>query len=698
MNEIKFKEKLIEILKSDDRLFNKDGELRQNLTKDFVDSYDTNFISILLNNEITKEKFFVKVGEVYVFKKNEFKFFLDENKLDNSYTQYENRIGLKYGSKLLKDYGDVVLNFPYKDCVLQGGQTTDEGLDTFFEYSENNNNYIEKQAKRKEIFYNQVLARDEIDRLLEPKVLQNFEQYSKENGLEKNIADFRRDKNGTIKNNLIIKGNNLLALHSIKKEFAGKVKLIYIDPPYNTGGDSFKYNDNFNHSTWLAFIKNRLEIAKEFLREDGVIFVQCDDNEQAYLKILMDEIFTNGFINTIAVKMSEASGVKMNHANSRFPKIKEYLLFYKKNTFSHFNKIDKYKHPIWDKENNIFLENFSKEQRAKIEKIEKKEKYTDQDVKTVNNIFSKVKRKSLSKKISELNITNCEEIEKWKFNNSYRIIKTAGSSSLSNLIKSLKKITNQDIASALSKKNILFFYITDFNRNTKQPRLQVIFADNNIYRHPCDFWQDIKTTGAVADEGGVKLSGGKKPEKLLHRIIKMTTNKNDIVLDFFSGSGTSGAVAHKMSRQYILIEQLNYIKNLPEARLKNVINGEQGGISEEVGWKGGGSFIYFELAQWNKQAQNKISDCKNLKELIKLFDELYEKYFLNYNLKIREFKEKVIKEKEFINLSIERQKQIFVKMLDLNQMYVNYNEIEDAKYNITENEIKLSKQFYSNKN
>jgi adenine-specific DNA-methyltransferase len=162
------------------------------------------------------------------------------------------------------------VSFPFKDCVLEGGQSKDD-------------------EKCKEIFFNEVLAKDEINRLLDKKVITNARKYTQDGASDE--VDFKRDENGLIKDNLIIKGNNLLALHTLKSNFAGKVKLIYIDPPYNTGNDSFNYNDNFNHSTWLTFMKNRLEVARDLLSEDGVIFVQCDDNEQAYLKVLMDEIF-----------------------------------------------------------------------------------------------------------------------------------------------------------------------------------------------------------------------------------------------------------------------------------------------------------------------------------------------------------------------------------------------------------------------
>ena len=190
---------------------------------------------------------------------------MEENKVYNSFTQYKNRIGLTDGKRFLKDSADVVLNFPYKDCVLEGGQSSEEGLDTYFEYEEEKTKtinkqkviepagYKEKQSKRSEIFFNQILAKDEIDRLFDKKVLINWKRFTTDG--EVSVGEIKRDEDGKIKENLIIKGNNLLALHSLKFQFKGKVKLIYIDPPYNTGSDSFSYNDKFNHSSWLTFMK-----------------------------------------------------------------------------------------------------------------------------------------------------------------------------------------------------------------------------------------------------------------------------------------------------------------------------------------------------------------------------------------------------------------------------------------------------------
>ena len=212
--------------------------------------------------------------------------------------------------------------------------------------------------------------------------------------------------------------------------------------------------------------------------------------------------------------------------------------------------------------------------------------------------------------------------------------------------------------------------------------------------HLTNIWSDIRWEG-IANEGSVKLKKGKKPEKLLKRIIDLATNKSDIVLDYHLGSGTTAAVAHKMNRQYIGIEQLDYGDNDSTVRIQNVINGDTTGVSKVVNWKGGGEYVYCELAKWNETAKEKINECTSLDKLIEFFDTLYEKYFLNYNLKFKEFKKEVILEDNFRNLSLEEQKSMFLSMLDLNQMYVNESEMEDIKYDLSEDDIKLTKKFYN---
>ena len=279
----------------------------------------------------------------------------------DSFTKYRNKIGLTCDGKYLDYDTDVVLSFPFKDCVLEGGMTKEE-------------------QGRNEVYYNEIIARDEIDRLFSPKVFTNTKRYSKDR-VEENITEFKDD------DNLIIKGNNLIALHSLKQRFAGKIKLIYIDPPYNTGNDGFKYNDRFNHSSWLTFMKNRLEVARQLLSDDGAIFVQCDDNEQSYLKLLMDEIFH--FKENIIVQTSTPSGVNaINVKNGeQVFKLKEYILFYSKSIKFKFNPL-----LIKEEYNKSYkLEVISKNNIYKVKdlsEIYKKNDIKDYCLKNYSNIYS----------------------------------------------------------------------------------------------------------------------------------------------------------------------------------------------------------------------------------------------------------------------------------------------------------------------
>ena len=282
-------------LKKENNFVTDNGELKKWVVINKAQNFDAELIGLLLDNKELKKKFFIEVKGILIFNQNLFVQFLEQkNYLNDSYTQYKNKVGLTIDGKYLKQRNEVALVWPFKDCVLEGGQSREED-------------------KREEIFFNEILAQDEITQLLEPKVLINAKTFDKDG--EHTFKDFTRDteinkKRGlpenTITDNLIIKGNNLLALHSLKKEFTSKVKLIYIDPPYNTGSDSFQYNDNFNESSWLTFMKNRMEVARDLLSDKGVIFVQCDDNEQSYLKILLDEVFKpQNFVETFIWKNTD---------------------------------------------------------------------------------------------------------------------------------------------------------------------------------------------------------------------------------------------------------------------------------------------------------------------------------------------------------------------------------------------------------
>lgn len=661
-----FKNKLYALLKKDSRLWDEEKkEINETLLKDLIDKLDEKLIELLLGDKETRGMFFIKIKDVFVLKINDLKFFIDENKLDNSYTQYQNKIGLRVGNKLLSERDDVVLDWPFKDCVLEGGMTKED-------------------EKRNEIFFNEVLAKDEIDRLEDPKALVNWKRHTQKG--EEKVREIKRDKDGIIRENLIIKGNNLLALHSLKEQFTGKVKLIYIDPPYNTGSDSFAYNDNFNHSSWLTFMKNRLEIAETLLDKNGVIFISINHIELAYVSILLDDIF--GSENKLPIITLKAGTTASYRSINDCPvNVTEYVLAYSKS--SNFKPNPIYRETGYSEDYSHFINNHEEKsenwQLTKLTDLVHKKHGCDNWIEYKKKIGGNWKRKRF------------EEMEEFAFQNKNKVV------SLNTLQKPSKKI--QDVIDQSQKNRDKIFSVERegaepiycFNGRTLAffgSKFKEIDGEYVPAEILTNLWTDISFLG-IGPEGGVTLENGKKPEYLLKTIIDLITEKNDIVLDYHAGSGTTLAVAHKTGRQYIGIEQLDYEGNNPETRLKNVVKGDQSGISKSVDWQGGGDFIYLELAKWNEEAKEKILKAKSLSELAKLFDELYERYFLNYNVKTKEFKEKTIQEEEFKKLSLNEQKKLFVEMLDMNQMYVNFSEREDKKYNLSKEDIALSKEFYN---
>jgi adenine-specific DNA-methyltransferase len=561
--------------------------------------------------------------------------------------------------------------------VLEGGMTKED-------------------QKRNEIFFNEVLAKDEIDRLEDPKAFVNWKRYTAKG--EEKVKEIKRDKDGTIKENLIIKGNNLLALHSLKEQFTGKVKLIYIDPPYyflnEKQGDSFAYNSNFKLSTWLTFMRNRLALAQELLTNDGAIFVQINDDGQGYLKTLMNQLFKpENKLSDIIVKVKNMAGVAGGGEEISLRDLAETILVYAKDksSFSGFK-------------NTEFWEEIEEEELDSLKVI-----YSLGKIKKTINISEKVlkiRNEIKIKKIKDIvkEGLSYEDIfkkydgrifkETFKNQSSIRDIVIKNSNPSDELVE-VEYIPG---SGQFKNKKISVYYTGNIKRFVGAIDHKIKKDGKKYYyrKNLGNLWDDISWNG-IGNEGGVSLNNGKKPEKLLHRIIDTTTNESDIVLDYHAGSGTTLAIAHKTGRQYIGIEQLDYGENNPETRLKNVINGDQSGISKSVNWKGGGDFIYLELAKWNEEAKEKILKAKNLEELEKLFDELYERYFLNYNVKTKEFKEKTLKEEGFKKLSLDEQKKLFVEMLDMNQMYVNFSERADKKYNLSKDDIVLSEEFYNEK-
>ncbi|GAA8000121.1 hypothetical protein JP0553_07420 [Helicobacter pylori] len=547
--------------------------------------------------------------------------------LENSFTRFENKIGLYSQGRPIKSSELVVLNFPFKDNVLLG-------------------NAKDNSTKSKELFYHEILHKKEIDTLLHKKALCRFEMHG-----EGDLESALKDKN----TNYLIKGNNLIALHSLKKKFAKQVKCIYIDPPYNTGNDSFNYNDNFNHSSWLVFMKNRLEAAREFLSDDGVIFVQCDDNEQAYLKVLMDEIF--GRENFIACFVWE----KTSNSLSRIRIKTEYILCYEQTKFGL-----------------IFNGDMAEE---------------GQDFPILNEV--NVKRTLQFPPNSIYFKTFKGVIKPTKFNkmeliDDLRIVNKTNSNMVR--INAKFKWTQNKLDDEIKEGTTFVIKSDEFSmRYIRKGDREIKIS--NVFNAECGVTTNIKATSEIKvlfANSNTDLFSTPKPEALISRILEVSTNENDLVLDFFAGSGTTCAVAHKMKRRYIGIEQMDYIETITKERLKKVIEGEQGGISKKCDFKGGGSFVYAELKEVNLEVKKQILNAKSKSECLKIFNTLNERFLKRTDCKIDG-----IHSEEFQNLDLNEQKRIFCTLLDSNEDYLNLGDMDEDAWGIDGITKKYNEIFYS---
>ena len=659
-----FNSKLIAILKTDHRFIDEDGELVLAAVQDHAWRLDHSFIKLLLDDIDIKTKFFDEIEGHWVFNLNAFiEYASQKNFLDNSYTRFRNRIGLTIGGKYLVERGEVALVWPYKDCFLEGGQTKEE-------------------EKRHEIFFNEILADDEITRLLAPKVLTSFSRFTA-NG-KQTVKEIRRDANGGLNENLVLKGNNLISLHSLANQFQSRVKLIYIDPPFNIGSDSFKYNDNFSHSSWLTFMKKRLEIAKECLRPDGTIFIHIDDTELGYLIALADEILgRNNRVNVLTFKQGSATGHKS--INPGCVTTTNFILIYARNREQ------------WEP-NQLFTR---RERNKRYNKyITNRGSSHDQwEFTTLARAFAE--SQSIPSKDAKKQIPDYEsKLMDFILANGDSVIRLA--------------VPDYDSVGAEVKRAI--------DRSKREPRVVIhlprtgypdmyflqgerILFYSDIFKEIdgemitgeplTSLWDDVPSHN-LHNEGGVTLRNGKKPEGLLRRILEMCTETGDIVMDFLSGSGTTAAVAHKMGLKYIAIEKLEYGGNDTTIRLCNVIEGDSSGISGAVGWKGGGDFIYCELMKYNEAYIERIMAAKTSKELITIWKEMAEQSFLNWYVN-PEVPEDAVNDFEAIGNQeggLKKQKHLLAELLDKNQLYVNLTEIEDTRFKVSEEDKALNKAFY----
>jgi adenine-specific DNA-methyltransferase len=394
--------------------------------------------------------------------------------------------------------------------------------------------------------------------------------------------------------NMLIQGDNLDALKALLPYYKGQVKCIFIDPPYNTGSAFEHYDDNLEHTRWLEMMYPRLELLRDLLSEDGLFFVQIDDHEFAYLTVICDEIFGRlNRMNVIAVKMSEATGVKMAHARKRLPKQKEYILVYKLLATPKIRPI-RIPRESWNDEYNQILLGIEENELEPIKEMLEQDESNEQAVFLANLSLKQAKIVSLSRYFSKNSITVADQ-DSWKWRNAWRIVQAVGAGSLKQ--RAILARTNNDVSAVLSARHKLSLFKTNFDESSRDPRIRLLFSDKYLTYNPGDFWTDIKTAGGVGDEGGFSFPRGKKPETLMQRIFEVATNPGDLILDSFLGSGTTAAVAHKMGRRYIGIEREDHAVTHCAPRLQKVIEGEQGGISEAVNWHGGGGFRFYRLGK-----------------------------------------------------------------------------------------------------
>ena len=640
-----FHAKLIALLKSNPDYVDGDagGLLRARLI-DHAYQLDHTLIRLLLTDNKIAEKFFEEVDEHWIFNYNTFVDYVkSKDFLPGSYTKFHNKISLNIDGKFLSERGEVALVWPFKDCVLEGGQTREK-------------------EKRKEIFFNEVIAQDEINRMFDPKLLTNWKRYTAEG--EQDVENIKRDEKGLIRENLIIKGNNLIAIHSLKQQFREQIKLIYIDPPYNTGNDSFNYNDSFNHSTWLTFMKNRLEAAKELLRDDGIIFVQCDDNEQAYLKVLMDEVFgSTNFISNSVVVINRGGrdygGVARTH---------EYLLVYSKEPQTELNQIEE-KDKKFDYEDDLGGFNLM-------------------ELRNRNILFNAENRPNLCYPFyvnpSGVDTEGLLEIS---------LEKKAG-------FVEVMPLKSQGVQTVWrwGKEKAHEHLNTEIRGKAKRDGgYMIVQKHRSISKRQRSVWDEKEFVNERGTEHIKALFGGKvfdypKSEYLIARIIELGSDVGDIVLDFHLGSGTTATAAHKMERQFIGIEQMDYITEITVPRLNKVIAGEQGGISKSINWQGGGNFIYCELMQYNEAFMNQVQSARSTEEILDIWHEMLKESFLNWYVKPGKPEEA---EADFVLINnVEKQKRLLAELLDKNQLYVHFSEMEDTDFRVSVEDKALNREFY----
>lgn len=580
---------------------------------------------------------------------------MSDNSLQKGrYTKFSNKIGLYSNSKhgFISSSPDVVLNFPFKDAVLEGGMSKED-------------------VSREERFLHFEMDRADIDTLEDPKVLTNFRLIDKDGEKklsESSDVDFF-DENGELKQNLLIQGNNLLALYSLRERLAGKVKIVYIDPPYNTKGDAntFAYNNRFNHSAWLAFMKNRIELARELLREDGVLIVTIDDEEQAYLTVLCDEIFgRENKMGVLAVQIKPSGRTTDTYLST----CHEYALFYSKNenmptiNFFDLDEVQKAQFKNVDDDGNA---------------------YKWRDFLRTGGYSTPEERPNSYYPIYYNPET--KDITTEEKPSPYIQILPIDSEGKNRVWRKTKPSLNHHIQAGEIK--------VEQVRGTWKVRLIDRIKEGV---RPKSMWTDSRYDSATYGTKLLKqIFGGEKlfsfPKSLFATLdtLKMFSDgDDDIILDFFVGSGTTAHAVLELnkndagSRKFVAVEQLDYIETVTKERIKRIIESDYPNES----------FVFLELKQYNQEFVDRINAANTMGELDEVYSDMAKNAFLKFWFDKKSFE----KDQNFRTLSLPERKKKLIDILDENQLYLNYPDMDDKKHKVSETERALTDRFYGQGN
>ncbi len=621
---------LEEVLKADERFFADDGTLLRNKVYESALNMDAKLIELLLSNADTKKRFFAEVKGTYVFDKIGFGWVINNRQiLPDSYTRFKNRIGLTdERGNLISQSNDVVLSFPYKDCVLGGGQTKDD-------------------QKREEVFYNATLAPDEVDRLLYPKVFVGAKRYTA-NGVEDNVIFSDND-------NLIIKGNNLLAISSLLKRYEGIVKCIYIDPPYNptSQANTFAYNNTFNRSTWLVFMKNRLEIAKRLLKKDGVLIVAIDKNEQPRLQILIEETFPNSDVDCITVVHNARGAIGTNFSYTH-----EYAIFVTpkgKKTIGN-RKIEQ-EEIDWrqlrdrggeslrtDARNCFYPIIVENGEVVGFGDVCTDDEHPEQNVKHGNQIY-----------VYPIDNNGIER--KWRY----------ARQTVESIINVLRvKETEDGLGIEIGKDFGTYKTVwTDrkYDASLYGTQLLKSILPNTKFTYPKSIYNVIDCVNAVVEN-----------------------DKDAIILDFFGGSGTTGHAVMEINkdgghRRFILVEQMDYVETDTLPRNVAIMKS----IAPEA------SILYCELAKCNQNFVEEVTAADSDGALTALLGRVLKTGFISSKVNPADIAENAA---DFAALSLEDKNHFILELLDKNMLYVNLCDLDDEEYAINDADKAFNRSFY----